>query len=75
MVLESGKIAREPSYALALALIAGSMIGFITLLIAHHLSMDGDTMEMMRAVLDTNGWLATHVPGRSRRPARDIAVN
>jgi len=25
MVLESGKIAREPSYALALALIAGSM--------------------------------------------------
>ena len=38
-----------------------SMIGFITLLIAHHLSLDGDTMEMMRAVLDTNGWLATHV--------------
>jgi ABC-type transport system involved in cytochrome c biogenesis permease subunit len=38
-----------------------AMIGFITLLIAHHLSMDGDTMEMMRAVLDTNGWLATHV--------------
>ena len=38
-----------------------SAIGFITLLIAHHLSMDGDTMEMMRAVLDTNAWLATHV--------------
>ena len=38
-----------------------AMIGFISLLIAHHLSMDGDTMEMMRAVLDTNGWLATHV--------------
>lgn len=38
-----------------------AMIGFVTLLIAHHLSMDGDTMEMMRAVLDTNGWLATHV--------------
>ncbi len=38
-----------------------SMLGFVTLLIAHHLSMDGDTMEMMRAVLDTNGWLATHV--------------
>ncbi len=36
-------------------------IGFLTLLIAHHLSMDGDTMEMMRAVLDTNVWLATHV--------------
>ncbi len=36
-------------------------IGYLTLLIAHHLSMDGDTMEMMRAVLDTNFWLATHV--------------
>jgi ABC-type transport system involved in cytochrome c biogenesis permease subunit len=39
----------------------GSAIGFITCIIAHHLSMTGDTMEMMRAVLDTNFWLATHV--------------
>ncbi len=38
-----------------------SVLGFITLLIAHHLSGDGDTMEMLRAVLDTNFWLATHV--------------
>ncbi|MBM3875310.1 MAG: cytochrome C biogenesis protein [Verrucomicrobia bacterium] len=38
-----------------------SAIGFVTLIIAHHLSVDGDTMEMMRAVLDTNFWLATHV--------------
>jgi ABC-type transport system involved in cytochrome c biogenesis permease subunit len=36
-------------------------IGFITLIIAHHLALGGDTMEMMRAVLDTNFWLATHV--------------
>ena len=36
-------------------------IGFITLIIAHHLAREGDTMEMMRAVLDTNFWLATHV--------------
>ena len=36
-------------------------IGFITLIIAHHLALEGDTMEMMRAVLDTNFWLATHV--------------
>ena len=28
---------------------------------AHHLAGDGDTMEMMRAVLDSNFWLATHV--------------
>ena len=36
-------------------------IGFITLIIAHHLAGSGDTMEMMQAVLDTNFWLATHV--------------
>ena len=30
-------------------------------LIAHHLSLSGDTLEMMRAVLDSNFWLATHV--------------
>ena len=36
-------------------------IGFLTLIIAQHLALEGDTMEMMRAVLDTNFWLATHV--------------
>jgi ABC-type transport system involved in cytochrome c biogenesis permease subunit len=35
--------------------------GFASLLVAHHLAGDGDTMEMMRAVLDSNFWLATHV--------------
>ncbi len=38
-----------------------SAMAFITLVIAHNLSLGGDTMEMMRAVLDTNFWLATHV--------------
>jgi len=41
--------------------VAGGMIGLATLVIAHHLSMSGDTLEMMRAVLDSNFWLATHV--------------
>jgi len=41
---------------------AGAVTGFTTLIIAHHLSLSGDTMEMMRAVLDSNFWLATHVP-------------
>jgi len=41
--------------------VAASGIGFITLVIAQNLAVDGDTMEMMRAVLDTNFWLATHV--------------
>jgi ABC-type transport system involved in cytochrome c biogenesis permease subunit len=36
-------------------------IGFITLIIAHHLAGTGDTLEMLQAVLDTNIWLATHV--------------
>jgi ABC-type transport system involved in cytochrome c biogenesis permease subunit len=38
-----------------------ALIGFATLLIAHHLSFDGDTLEVKRAVLDSNFWLATHV--------------
>jgi ABC-type transport system involved in cytochrome c biogenesis permease subunit len=37
------------------------MVGFITLIIAHHLGSSGDTLEMMQAVLDSNIWLATHV--------------
>src|SRR5437867_117429 len=41
--------------------VVASMVGFVTLVIAHNLSLGGDTMEMMRAVLDTNFWLATHV--------------
>ena len=38
-----------------------AVIGFVTLVIAHHLSGRGDTLEMLQAVLDTNIWLATHV--------------
>ena len=41
--------------------LAASVIGFPTLVIAHHLELQGDTMEMMRAVLDSNFWLSTHV--------------
>jgi ABC-type transport system involved in cytochrome c biogenesis permease subunit len=41
--------------------VASAGMGFITLVIAQNLAVDGDTMEMMRAVLDTNFWLATHV--------------
>ncbi len=41
--------------------LVGSIAGFATLLIAHFLAGDGDTMQQMRAVLDTRFWLATHV--------------
>ncbi|MFP6855360.1 MAG: cytochrome c biogenesis protein CcsA, partial [Opitutales bacterium] len=40
---------------------AAGIVGFVSLVIAHGLAMDGDTMEMLQAVLDTNLWLATHV--------------
>lgn len=36
-------------------------IGLVTLIIAHNLALGGDTMEALRAVLDSNFWLATHV--------------
>jgi ABC-type transport system involved in cytochrome c biogenesis permease subunit len=51
----------ERIYRNAIGSVAGAAIGFATLVIAHHLALDGDTLEMMRAVLDSNFWLATHV--------------
>jgi ABC-type transport system involved in cytochrome c biogenesis permease subunit len=44
-----------------IGVVTASAIGVITLIIAHNLALGGDTMEMLRAVLDTNFWLATHV--------------
>ena len=38
-----------------------ALVGFGTLVIAHHLSFEGDTMEVKQAVLDSNFWLTTHV--------------
>jgi ABC-type transport system involved in cytochrome c biogenesis permease subunit len=54
-------IVLERSYRLGLGSAAGALAGFVTLIIAQNLAIGGDTMEMMRAVLDTNFWLATHV--------------
>ncbi|MBM3848041.1 MAG: cytochrome C biogenesis protein, partial [Verrucomicrobia bacterium] len=51
----------EKFFKNALGTLTAAMGGFVTLIIAHNLSLGGDTMEMMRAVLDTNFWLATHV--------------
>jgi cytochrome c-type biogenesis protein CcsB len=44
-----------------IGLVVSAGLGFVSLIIAHHLSLPGDTMEMLRAVLDTNLWLSTHV--------------
>jgi ABC-type transport system involved in cytochrome c biogenesis permease subunit len=51
----------ERIYRNGIASICASAAGFTTLLIAYNLQLDGDTLEMLRAVLDTNAWLATHV--------------
>jgi cytochrome c-type biogenesis protein CcsB len=51
----------ERVYKLGLGSAVVAFAGFITLLIAHNLALGGDTMEMLRAVLETNFWLATHV--------------
>lgn len=47
-------------YKNGLSAVLAAVIGFVTLIIAHNLA-DGDTMQMMQAVLDSNFWLATHV--------------
>jgi cytochrome c-type biogenesis protein CcsB len=51
----------ERVFRVGLGIAAAALAGFVTLIIAHNLAIGGDTMEMMRAVLDTNFWLATHV--------------
>jgi cytochrome c-type biogenesis protein CcsB len=51
----------EKIYRVGIGSVLASLAGFITLTIAHNLALGGDTMEMLRAVLDTNFWLATHV--------------
>jgi len=51
----------EKIYRGAIGLVVAGFIGFVTLIIAHHLALNGDTMEMLQAVLDTNLWLSTHV--------------
>ena len=54
-------IVLERMYRRGFGTAVGAAAGFASLLVAHHLAGDGDTMEMMRAVLDSNFWLATHV--------------
>ncbi|MBV8141851.1 MAG: cytochrome c biogenesis protein CcsA [Verrucomicrobia bacterium] len=58
-------IVLERCYKNGIGSVCGAVIGFVTLLIAQNLQLDGDTLEMLRAVLDTNGWLATHVVGEA----------
>ena len=54
-------IVLEGMYRKGFAIAVAAASGFASLIVAHHLAGDGDTMEMMRAVLDSNFWLGTHV--------------
>ncbi|MEM9020065.1 MAG: cytochrome c biogenesis protein CcsA [Planctomycetota bacterium] len=54
-------LAIEMISRLGIASFASSFVGVATLVIAHNLAMDGDTMGVMQAVLDSNFWLGTHV--------------
>ena len=54
-------IVLEHLYRRGFGTAVSAAIGFCSLLVAQALATDGDTMEMMRAVLDSNFWLATHV--------------
>ncbi|MEE2780772.1 MAG: cytochrome c biogenesis protein CcsA, partial [Planctomycetota bacterium] len=51
----------ELIYRMGIGTIVGSVIGFLTLLVAYFLAADGDTFVVLQAVLDTQFWLATHV--------------
>jgi ABC-type transport system involved in cytochrome c biogenesis permease subunit len=51
----------ESMYRLNLGNIGAAVVGFLTLLVAYNLSLDGDTFIVLQAVLDTQFWLATHV--------------
>jgi ABC-type transport system involved in cytochrome c biogenesis permease subunit len=54
-------IALERVFRNGIGTATATMTGFATLLVARQLSLDGDTLQMMQAVLDSNFWLATHV--------------
>lgn len=51
----------EPIFRNGIPTFVAGLVGFATLIVAANLGDDGDTLEMMRAVLDSNFWLTTHV--------------
>ena len=54
-------LAFEMIYKNGVGNVVSGAVGSATLLIAHFLSGDGDTLKELVAVLDTQFWLATHV--------------
>jgi ABC-type transport system involved in cytochrome c biogenesis permease subunit len=54
-------VASRNRFAHSIPLVVAAVLGFATMIVAHHLASSGDSMQVMQAVLDTNFWLATHV--------------
>lgn len=50
------KRTNESVYAISTTVLSG-----LSLIVAYHLSLSGDTLEVMEAVLNSNFWLSTHV--------------
>jgi len=50
----------ERSHRNGIGTVAGAVVGLVTLIVAHGLA-PGDTMEGVRAGLNSNNWLAAHV--------------
>ncbi|HZZ74087.1 MAG TPA: cytochrome c biogenesis protein CcsA [Pirellulales bacterium] len=48
-------------YGLSLGNAIAAFAGAATLAVADHMALEGETLIVMQAVLDTNFWLATHV--------------
>src|SRR5205823_841471 len=51
----------KDAIGMSLGSVVASVSGYATLQIAHIQAADGDTMEVLQAVLDTQFWLSTHV--------------
>jgi len=51
----------EKIYRFGIGNLLAAVVGFPTLFIAYNLAGDGDTFQVLQAVLDTQFWLATHV--------------
>jgi len=51
----------ERIYRFGFGNLLAAIVGFPTLFIAYNLAGDGDTFNVLQAVLDTQFWLATHV--------------
>ncbi len=51
----------EQIYRFGMGNLLAAVVGFPTLFVAYNLAGDGDTFQVLQAVLDTQFWLATHV--------------